>query len=451
MSALDGLEAPRLPGLREATRLQRDLYLYWSCVARADGAGLTSRGYVARPALRRLCEDLSVGEPAAPPMGAMDGAQSDAAEADLPRLLFIRRTLERLGLLHVSGADESQRLGAAETRVMARYLARPLAERSRMLTRLWLGGAWWPDQLDPRAGLPGLLTPAAPRVAIARRRLIEEIASLAPGEVIPAPQTWRPANATNAHTRTARRRMTTRPVTHGSATPGDDVAPAALAGPLAWLGAVVWDEAAGEWLAGLPGHALHESRQGSQGRTEGDTATELAERHGRVVAQSDLSVIAYPPFSGPELLTLDLCASREALSQTARYRLTRAAFSGARDFGWDAAEVARRLERLIGAALPGSLPGSLPNSLRVTLGDWERLASRLRMEERVTLLEVAMPETLDALLADRASAGWGVRRLTPTAATLAPEAASRARAWLLRHGALPAMSQGGEIPPLAQR
>ncbi len=427
-------DAPELAGLGEASRLQRDLYLYWSGVARAGGIALTSRGYVSRPALRRLREDVAAGEPSALPAESADGD----AEADLPRLLFIRRALERLSLLRVTGAGEgeAQRLEAAETRAMARYLARPLAERVRMLVRLWLGGAWWPDHLDPRAGLPGLLMPAAPRVAIARRRLIEEIASLAPGEIVPAPQSWRPARAMAAHGRGARRRVVTRPPARGAATT-DDVAPAALAGPLTWLGAVIWDDAAGEWRVGLPGYALRE------GRVDGDTASgaapELIERHGRVVAQSDLSVIAYPPFSGPELLTLDLCASRETLSQTARYRLTRAAFAGARDFGWDAAEVTRRLERLIGV--------DLPDALRVTLGDWERLASRLRMEEGVTLLEVAAAETLDALLADRASAGWGIRRLTPTAATLAPEFAARARAWLLRHGRLPAMIRAEESPP----
>jgi hypothetical protein len=212
-----------------------------------------------------------------------------------------------------------------------------------------------------------------------------------------------------------------------ASTPGDDVTPAALAGPLAWLGAVIWDEATGEWLVGLPGDALREELR--ERRVASEPTLELVERHGRVVAQSDLSVIAYPPFTGPELLTLDLCAEREALSQTARYRLSRAAFSGARDFGWDAAEVGRRLERLIGAAPP--------DSLRVTLGDWERLASRLRLEPDVTLLETPTSATLDALLADRASEGWGIRRLTPTAATIAPEAAPRVRAWLLRHGLLP--------------
>ena len=420
-------EETAFPGLPEAVRFQRDLYIYWSSVAAAGGAALTSRGYVARPALRRLREDLDTGAPAAQVEETPDG---DAAEADLPRLLFLRRTLERLGLLRVSGMDAAQRLDAAETRMMARYLARPLAERSRLLVRLWTGGAWWPDRLDPRAGLPGLLAPAAPRIAIARRRLIEEIATLAPGAIVPAPQAWRPARASLAHGRAARRRTSLRPVGRATTPPGDEVAPAALAGPLTWLGAVVWDERAGEWRAGLPGDALHDERA----RGDAPEGSTLVEESGRVVAQSDLSVIAYPPFTAPELLTLDLCASRESLSQTARYRLTRAAFSGARDFGWDAAEVARRLERLIGAAPPASL--------RKTLQDWERLASRLRLEEGVTLLEVATSETLDALLADRASVGWGIHRLTPTAATIAPDAAPRIRTWLLRHGRLPAVERG---------
>lgn len=430
------------PGLGEAARLQRDLYLYWSGAARAGAIALTSRGYVARPALRRLRDDLTAGAPLAG--DAADPAEvAEATEADQPRLLFIRRTLERLGLLRVVGGDspdEAQRLEAAETRAMGRYLARSLAERSRMLLRLWVGGAWWPDRLDPRAEPPRLLAPAPPRVAIARRRLLDEIAALAPGAVVPAPSAWRPArspSASTAHGRAARRRGTpSRPLARAAAASvGDEAAAAALAGPLAWLGVVVWDEAAGEWLVGLPSAALRGERgAGDDEAANGGALIEpLVEPHGRVVAQSDLSVIAYPPFSAPELLTLDLCASRETLSQTARYRLTRAALGGARAFGWDAAEVARRLERLIGAPPP--------RALRVKLGDWERLASRLRLEEGVTLLETPTPETLDALLADRASASWGLRRLTPTAAAIAPEAAPRARAWLLRHGCLPAMRE----------
>lgn len=418
------------PGLAEATRLQRDLYLYWSGVARAGGIGLTGRGFVARPALRRLRDDLAAGAPTLPESAPADG---DAAEADRPRLLFIRRALERLALLRsVAGEEgETRRLEAADTRAMGRYLARSLAERSQTLLRLWVGAGWWPDRLDPRSDPPGLLTPAPPRVAVARRRLLEDIATLEPGAIIPAPSNARPARALTSHgrdARAARRRTPTHPPARSLTLATDDAAAAALAGPLTWLGVVIWDQAVGEWRAGLPSVALR-----AEGRGAGDETAAPVETHGRVVAQSDLSVIAYAPFSAPELLTLDLCASRESLSQTARYRLTREAFSGARDFGWDAEEVARRLERLIEA--------QAPRSLRVKLSDWERLASRLRLEDGVTLLETPTPATLDALLADRASAGWGVRRLTPTAAAIAPEAAPRARAWLLRHGCLPEMKE----------
>lgn len=425
--------SPAAPGLAEAARLQRDLYLYWSGVARAGGVGLTGRGYVARPALRRLSDGFAVGAPTLP---AGEPADGDAAEAEQPRLFFIRRALERLGLLRISGgAGEPQRLEAADARAMGRYLARTLAERSQTLLRLWVGAGWWPDRLDPRAEAPGLLAPAPPRVAVARRRLLEDIAALEPGAIIPAPGAARPTRALASHGRAARRRTPTHPPARSLASlapVGDEAAAAALAGPLTWLGVVVWDDVAGEWRAGLPGAALRGEGHGEGHGDERESAA-LLETHGRVVAQSDLSIIAYAPFSAPELLTLDLCASREALSQTARYRVTRAAFSGARDFGWDAAEVARRLERLIGAAPP--------RALRVKLNDWERLASRLRLEDSVTLLETPTPETLDALLADRASAGWGLRRLTPTAAAIAPEAAPRARAWLLRHGCLPALRE----------
>ncbi|HEY8325153.1 MAG TPA: helicase-associated domain-containing protein [Ktedonobacterales bacterium] len=425
--------SPVAPGLAEATRLQRDLYLYWSGVARAGGVGLTGRGYVARPALRRLRDDLATGAPTSPAGAPADG---DAAEAEQPRLFFIRRALERLGLLRISGgAGEPQRLEAADARAMGRYLARSLAERSQALLRLWVGAGWWPDRLDPRAEAPGLLAPAPPRVAVARRRLLEDIAALDQGAIIPAPGAARPIRALASHGRAARRRTPTHPPARSLtslALVGDEAAASALAGPLTWLGVVVWDDVAGEWRAGLPGAALHGDERGEGHGDERDSAA-LVETHGRVVAQSDLSIIAYAPFSAPELLTLDLCASREALSQTARYRVTRAAFSGARDFGWDAAEVARRLERLIGAPPP--------RALRVKLSDWERLASRLRLEDGVTLLETPTPETLDALLADRASAGWGIRRVTPTAAAIAPEAAPRARAWLLRHGCLPALRE----------
>lgn len=409
-------------GLAEAVRFQRDLYLYWEGAARLGGVPLTARGLVARPALRRLLE----------PLGAEDTeeANPDAAENERPRAFFLRRALERLGLLRLAGEGDARRLEAAEPRIMARYLARTLAERIELLARLWATGVWWTDHPE-RGETPGPQAPAPPALARARRRALEMVGGAAPGAVIeltplsPALERLR-RGAGQAGRSSARNRKgpTTRPVARlAGLTSGDETLAAALSGPLAWLGLARWDADGAVWVAGRPALALRSGQE--------PPAEELAEAHGRVVAQSDMTLIAYAPLTAPELLTLDLLAVRETLDQAARYRLTRQSFALARALGWDAAQATARLERLTGAPLPGPM--------RVALADWERAASRLRLTEGATLLEVPTAQTLDALLADRAGAAWVLRRLTPTAALLHPDDAPHARAWLLRRGHLPAM------------
>jgi len=135
--------------------------------------------------------------------------------------------------------------------------------------------------------------------------------------------------------------------------------------------------------------------------------------------------------SAPELLTLDTCATSLALDQTARYRLTREALANARAAGWGVAEVAGRL-----AALTGK---ELPTNVRVTLEDWERQGARLRLTPDVMALEARDPAVLDALLADSEARAWVTRRLTPTLALLTSDGPALVRAWLLRHGYMPAV------------
>ncbi len=175
---------------------------------------------------------------------------------------------------------------------------------------------------------------------------------------------------------------------------------------------------------------------------EDDGAMDVdAEAVGRVVVQPNFEVIAYPPLTAPALLLLDTCAQRETLDVIARYRLTRPSLAVARAAGWAAADIAVRLQALCGAPLP--------TNVRVTLDDWERHVERVSIVEGVTLLEVRDAPLLDALLADRACAGWIERRLTPTAALVAGESAGAVRAWLLRRGELPAMREveagGGSV------
>ncbi len=408
-------------GLAEVIRFQRDLYLYWDGVARLGGVPLTARGLAPRPALRRLLEPLGAD------MATADSA--DAPENERPRAFFLRRALERLGLLRLAGEGDTRRLEAAETRIMARYLGRSLAERVELLARLWATGVWWTDHPE-RGELPGLQAPAPPAVARARRRALEAVSATAPGLVIqlapstPALERLRQRAGPAGQSGARDRRSPSRPQARmASLAGGDEALAAALSGPLSWLGLARWDRERSTWVAGLPALALRGE--------DAEPVEALSEAHGRVVAQSDLTLIAYAPLTAPELLTLDLCAAREALDQAARYRLTRQSFARARALGWDAAQATARLERLTGAPLPGPM--------RVALTDWERAASRLRLTEGATLLEVPSAQALDALLADRAGAAWVIRRLTPTAALLHQDDAPHVRAWLLRRGHLPAM------------
>jgi hypothetical protein len=406
---------PEPYGLAEVVRFQRDLYVYWHAVHTVGSVALTSRGLVTRPALRGLRARFA----------ALDGlavSDADSPEPEDLRLFFLRRLLQRLGLLRVEG----ERLVARERADMARYLDHPLAERVRLAVRLWTAGGWWPDRPDASAAPPRLMTPAPPRIALARRRLVLTLAALAPGELVPVPAEAVPASARSTRTPASRRRQ-------DGARSGDtralDAATrrAALLGPLRWMGIVTPE----------PAEAHRESRWCRVGvaaaalRPEDGNLPPLDEQPGRIVVQPNFELIAYPPLTALLLLFLDGCAEELAREQLARYRLTRASLAGALRLGLPAVALVERLEALSGQPLP--------SNVGVTLADWERQSARLRVTEQVTLLEVREPALLDALLADRAAAGWVERRLGPSRALLAAAAAPAVRAWLLRHGELPAL------------
>ncbi|HUY78211.1 MAG TPA: helicase-associated domain-containing protein [Ktedonobacterales bacterium] len=422
--------------------------------------------------------------------GGVSPDLADLTEGEDLRLFFIRRLLERLSLLRAVASEtdsaggasaapaaadtppaapppsvrraSAARLVAAPSALMARYLAHPLAERLRLCARLWAAGGWWPERADAQAAPPRLLAPAPPRIAVARRRLLATLADHEPGAPVPLPEhsahvhSIRRVGAQRAPSAHARRQpATTRPSGFRQDTPrpedslaDDELTLTSLYGPLQWLGFVTTEAIPDEASAGDPGDHAGGLRVGvaalalrrefwSEVDAHDDALrageTRLAERHGRLVAQSNLSLIAYPPLTALELLTLDTCASEVALDQTARYQLTRAALAAARAGGWGAAEVAGRLGALAGAPLPANV--------RVTLDDWERHVARASLTPDVTLLEVRERATLDALLADPAARGWVARRLTPTAALLIAGSLPLARGWLLRHGRFPAVTQ----------
>jgi hypothetical protein len=401
--------------LSAAARLQRDLYLYLRAAREMGGLPLTTRGHVSRPALRRVRALLQAAEgpmPAAP--------DADLAEVDDGRLFFLRRLLERLGLLTRDEADERaiQRLVAAPSDQVASWFARPLAERLRICARVWVAGGWWPDAPDTRAAVPGVMTPAAPHIALARRHLIESLALLRPGETGTIP-------AATTHGPSARKSPGAR-MRHTTPTPevGTETTRAALTGPLVWLGFI-------RLSADEPDEHVAEAACGALASS---ADIELAETHGRVTIQPDLSIVAYPPLTAPLLVALDLYADLERLDRVARYKLSRVALARSGRGSWNADALAERLERLTETPPPGNI--------RVTLRDWQRNAERLHVIEDAVVLEGDDAALLDTLLADRVAHGWIERRLGTAVALIAPGHVADVRAWLLRHGELPATLHG---------
>jgi hypothetical protein len=426
--------------LDAAIAFQRDLYLYWWAARDLGELTLTSRGMLTRATLRRLRAHWPV-------------ANDDGAEGDDPRRYFLRRLLERLGLLRApetssepaeanpAGAKghEAGRLAAADAAIMARYLAHPLAERLRICVRLWVAGGWWPDKTPGAASGPNTPhtphTPAQPRIALARRRLIETLAALEPGSVVETPggeplaaYAPRIIGATAQTGRTARQRKP-----RDIAEERNQVMRGALRGPLHWMGLVIRDGATEADTSGM--RQLLVSRAALALRNEQDNAA-LPETPGRVIILPNLDALAYPPLTAPTLFTLDSCATRGALERVAHYRLTRSDVARAQRQGWSEEELARRLEALTDEPLPGAV--------RVRLGDWARAASRIRLTPRATLLSTATPALLDALLADRATRDWILRRLDPTLALIPTDEIEEVRRWLLAHGELPAVEQPEE-------
>jgi Helicase conserved C-terminal domain len=396
--------------VEEAATFQRDLYLYWWAARELGELGLTSRGFLTRSALRRLRSHWPI-------------TDDDRPEVSDPRRYYLRRLLERLGLLRAptepSKVSANGGLVAADAEIMARFLAHPLPERLRICTRLWVAGGWWPDGKPTRIA-SGLHSPIQPRIALARRRLIEMLAALEPGSPVEIPGVQLVEDhAPRIIGATARRKP------RDIADERNETMRAALTGPLQWMGLVVRRATSGS------GERMMVASQAVLAlRTEPDDAI-IRETPGRVIIQPNLDIVAYQPLTAPTLFTLDSCATRVSLDRVAHYRLTRNDVTRAQQGGWSEDDIAHRLEMLTGSPLPGAV--------RVRLADWMRAASRIRLTPQVTLLTTSTPALLDTLLADRSARGWVLRRLEPTLAVVETDKLESLRRWLLARGELPAV------------
>ena len=442
-------------GMRQ---FQRTLYLYWSYVASLrEGLPLVQSGLLSRTVLRQVVE--SFGSKGQSGQSGQSGQGEQArTEQEVPRLLFIRLLLMKLGLLHVgtqliaptssSTTNENKALHAASSHD---FFSLSLIERVRLCYRLWLETPFWnelaylPDVIV-RPGPSNPLDPAHEEVVRARQALMKRVLAEQAGE-------WREMPAFIARTklyipyllfprqygpRAERYSMGSNPygwdfrlkrgwLTHreGWHMVEGGFIRAVVAGPLHWLGLVDM-KSEGNTTAFCLSSAVSLV-----------TSEELppVERipWGRLIVQPNFELVALAPVSEALLIQLDRFAERLGLEHIAQYRITKASITRAIQMGMHGEDMLRILEEATGG-------GEIPQNVRYSLGEWERQARRIEMWPGAALLEVDDAALLDTLFAGEQTRKMFVRRLSPTLAEVMPQQLSALQEMLWQRDYLPALT-----------
>jgi hypothetical protein len=437
----------------EVHRLQRALYLYWSlAAAQRDGLPLVSSKLLSRPALRQVVEqltDLNV--------------EQIRIEADVPRLLFIRLLMMRLGLLY----ERNGSIYPAPVETVADYFALPLVERTRRCYRLWLESPFW-NELNY---LPGVVLRPAPapidaahaEVVRARAMVMQQILQAQVGSPLALSTFIARARLHVPYllflrdfgARSERYSIGGNPygldfrLKHGWLTHREGwylveggFIRAVLSGPLRWLGLVELDEEADTFMP-LPSLALIAQEDGD------DVPDTQNETWGRLVVQPNFEMVALAPVSELLLLHLDRFAERVRLEQIAQYRLTRAGVTRAVQAGLSAEDMLHVLEQAAG--------GTIPQNVYYSLKEWERYARRVELWPHITLIEVENEALLDACYTDEALRPLLGRRFSPTLAEVAADRVDLLQELLWERDLLAALApapayanlleSGGRMPP----
>ncbi len=399
-------------GMRQ---FQRTLYLYWSHVASLrEGLALVQSGLLARAALRSVVELL----------GSKGQVEQVRTEQDVPRLLFIRLMLMKLGLLQ-------ERQGALYVASAHDFFSLPLLERVRRCYRLWLETSFWNElvylpEVIVRPG-PGPLDPAHEEVMRARQVLMEQV-------LLEQPEVWREVPTFIARTklyipyllfprqyglRAERYSMGSNPygwdfrlrrgwLTHreGWHMVEGGFIRAVVLGPLHWLGLVdVKSEGIGSAFCVAPGIELV---------TSDEPPAVEAIPWGRLIIQPNFEMVALAPVSEALLIQLDQFAERIGLEHIAQYRITKASVTRAVQTGLHAEAIMQVLQE----AADG---GDIPQNVHYSLVEWERQARRIEMWQGAALLEVDDASLLDTLFAAEETRALFVRRLSPVLAEVVPQ------------------------------
>lgn len=461
-----------LPG--EASPLQRDLYLYWSAV-RDNEVSLTTRGLVNKTHLKRINATLTHSE----------DMQRVRDENQTGWLQFLRHILTYTKLVRADTA--LRRLDVLPT--TEAFFTRPLAERSRAALDAYRASSTW----NELARIPRLLIQNyregdhIPNFILQARETVLHLLASFPHDG------WLDLGRILDHLRRSHydfllsrqpyRRSYMYSYTYSSAHVARSINPyrayegasgwtfstttqhldesngwevveagfveAMLREPLHWLGlfdlGTVPDDNA-RWGNRLV--AIRLTPLGAHLLADAPLPEDIEPTGGRLIVQPTFEVLAYPPVSETHLALLDRVAERAQLDQVAVYRLTREALYQAHEqHGLSVAEVIAALERESGT--------ELPQNVAYSLHEWGRAQERVTLHEGLLLIQA------DAALLDRLETyqpttyrpgnkepqppGLVVRRLTPTAALLRPEAGDEAEKALFDLGSLPVVYSSSQV------
>jgi Helicase conserved C-terminal domain len=413
---------------------QRTLYLYWSMVAAMrEGLVLVHNGLLSRSALRHVTER----------MGNKVHVDQVRSESDVPRLLFIRQLMMKLGLLQ-------ERRGTIYAAPAEAFFSLPLLERARRCYHLYLETPLWDEllylpEVNVRPG-PGLLDAAHEEVVRSRQAVMERVMHESFG-------IWHNISAFIARTklyipyllfprqygsRAERYSSSSNPygwdfrlrrgwLTHreGWHMVEGGFVRTVLVGPLHWQGIVDLDrEDHPGMFRLLPGAATVIS-------SETSVSEEIP--WGRLIVQPNFELIALAPVSEALLVSLDRFAERVSLEHIAQYRLTKASVTRAIQAGLHAETIQVQLERAVG--------GEIPQNVRYSLQEWERQARRVEVWQGATMVEVEDATLLDALFDDQGTRALFGRRLSPLLAEVAPYQLPAVQEVLWQRDFLPAMTE----------
>jgi hypothetical protein len=414
---------------------QRMLYLYWSLVvSMREGLQLVNSGLLSRSALRQVM-DLP---------GQQGKTEQIRTEQDVPRLLFLRLILMKLGLLQ----ERQSNLHAVAAK---EFFSLPLLERVRRCYRLWLESPFWNEllylpEVIVRPG-PNPLDLAHEEVVRARQVLMERVLD-------EQAETWHGISSFIARTklyapyllfprqygaRADRYSVGSNPygwdfrlrrgwLTHreGWHQVEGGFIRAVVLGPLQWLGLVdIKNE------GNTPAFRL---AQGALLVTSDAPHTVEEVPWGRLIVQPNFELIALAPVSEALLIRLDRFAERLGLEHIAQYRITKASVTRAIQLGMHAETIQQVLEE---AAGPGV---EIPQNVHYSLVEWERQARRIELWQGAILLEVDEAGLLDELLTNEETRGLLGRRLSPVLAEVAANQLEALQEVFWRRSYLPALT-----------